>query len=219
MIKPNSIPVLLATAIAIFMIAITQQNVIGVDASLTSNSNTTSSKVDKILASTGTETKEKEEKEKKNIQTIRQLRQAVNTGDVSRVHEFISPQYFNHESQIDLVRSKLTGPDEFIDTVRNLRNAFDNLHYEEQEIIASDDKVAQIVTVTGKHTGNFFVIPPTGNNISYQAVHIYRIGEDGKVVEHKSIRDDLTFMNQLGVVGPKTAQYEKLFQAWKGLSK
>jgi predicted ester cyclase len=210
---------LLATAIAIFMIAISQQNVIEVGASLTSSSNNTtigSKDDDNILASTGTE---KEEKEKKNIQTIRQLRDTVNTGDVSRVHEFISPQYFNHESQIDPVRSKLRGPDEFIDTVRNLRNAFDNLHYEEQEIIASDDKVAQIVTVTGKHTGNFFVIPPTGNNISYQAVHIYRIGEDGKVVEHKSIRDDLTFMNQLGVVGPKTAQYEKLFQAWKGLSK
>jgi steroid delta-isomerase-like uncharacterized protein len=210
---------LLATVIAIFMIAITQQNVIGVGASLTSSSNTTSSKADKIPALTEAETKEKEEKEKKNIQTIRQLREAVNTGDVSRVHEFISPQYFNHESQVDPVRSKLRGPDEFIDTVRNLRNAFDNLHYEEQEIIASDDKVAQIVTVTGKHTGNFFVIPPTGNNISYQAVHIYRIGEDGKVAEHKSIRDDLTFMNQLGVVGPKTAQYEKLFQAWKGLTK
>jgi predicted ester cyclase len=53
----------------------------------------------------------------------------------------------------------------------------------EQEIIASDDKVVQVVAVTGKHTGNFFVIHPTGNNISYQAVHIYRIDEDGKEVD------------------------------------
>ena len=115
--------------------------------------------------------------------------------------------------------SKLRGPEEFIDTVRNLRGAFDNLHHEVQETIAPGDRVVQIITVTGKHTGNFFVIPPTGNNISYQAVHIYRIGEDGKVVEHRAIRDDLTFMNQLGVVGPKSLQYEKLFQAWKSLSK
>jgi predicted ester cyclase len=84
----------------------------------------------------------------------------------------ISPQYFNHESQIDPMRSKLRGLEEFIDTVRNLRSAFDNLHYKEQEIIASDDKVAQIVTVTGKHTGNFFVIPPTGN-ISLTKQYIY----------------------------------------------
>jgi nogalonic acid methyl ester cyclase / aklanonic acid methyl ester cyclase len=71
--------------------------------------------------------------------------------------------------------------------------------------------------VTGKHTGNFFVIPPSGNRISYQAVHIHRIGDDGKIVEHKSIRDDLSLMVQLGVVGPKSSQYEPLFQAWKEL--
>ena len=150
-----------------------------------------------------------------NIRLVRQAFNAFNTGDITKVNEFISDQYFNHESQIDPVRSKLRGPEEFIDTVRNLRNAFDNLHYEEQETIAAGDKVLQIITVTGKHTGNFFVIPPTGNNISYQAVHIYRIGEDGKVVEHKAIRDDLSLMVQLGVVGPKSDQYESLFQAWK----
>ena len=191
---------LFATAVAIFMIAITEQNVTGESTSLTSSSNnsTDSKSGNIIISSFGTETKEKEEKEKKNIQTVMQLKDAINTGDVSRAHEFISEQYFNHESQIDPVRSKLRGPEEFIDTVRNLRNAFDNLHHEVQETIAAGDKVAQIVTVTGKHTGNFFVIPPTGNNISYQAVHVYRIGEDGKVVEHRPIRDDLTFMNQLG---------------------
>ena len=208
---------LFATAVAIFMIAITEQNVIGKNTSLTSSSNntTTDSKDSNIIASVGTETKEKEEKEKRNIQTVMRLKDAINTGDVSRAHEFISEQYFNHESQIDPVRSKLRGPEEFIDTVRNLRNAFDNLHHEVQDTIAAGDKVAQIVTVTGKHTGNFFVIPPTGNNISYQAVHIYRIGEDGKVVEHRAIRDDLSFMVQLGVVGPKSDQYESLFKTWK----
>jgi nogalonic acid methyl ester cyclase / aklanonic acid methyl ester cyclase len=106
-----------------------------------------------------------------------------NSGDVSRVHKFISSQYFNHESQIDPVRSELRGPEEFIDTVRNLRAAFTDLHYEEQETIADEDKVVSIVNVTGKHTGNFFVIPPSGNNINYRAVHIHRI-VDGKIVEH-----------------------------------
>ena len=69
--------------------------------------------------------------------------------------------------------------------------------------------------VTGKHTGDFFVIPPSGNRISYQAVHIHRIGDDGKIAEHKSIRDDLSLMVQLGVMRPKSAQYEPLFQVWK----
>jgi steroid delta-isomerase-like uncharacterized protein len=149
-----------------------------------------------------------------NIRLVRQAFNAFNTGDITKVNEFISDQYFNHESQIDPVRSKLRGPEEFIDTVRNLRTAFDNLHYEEQETIAAGDKVVSIVNVTGKHSGNFFVIPPSGNNINYRAVHIHRIA-DGKILEHKAIRDDLSLMVQLGVVGPISDQYESLFQAWK----
>ena len=158
---------------------------------------------------------ERETKEETGIRVVREALEALNSGDISRVHEFISPQ-FNHESQMDPVRSKLRGPEEFIDTVKNLRSAFANLHYEEQETIASGDKVISILNVTGKHLGNFFGIPPTGKDISYRAVHVHRIGNDGKIVEHKAIRDDLTFMVQLGLVGPSSTQYEPLFQAWKG---
>lgn len=150
-----------------------------------------------------------------NISKVRQVFEAFNTGNTSKVNEFVSPQYFNHESQVDPIRSRLRGPEEFIDTVKNLRNAFADLYYEEQETIAAGDKVVSIVKVTGKHTGNFFIIPPSGNKISYQAVHIHRIGDDGKITEHKAIRDDLSLMVQLGVVGVKSSQYESLFQAWK----
>jgi uncharacterized protein (TIGR02246 family) len=159
-------------------------------------------------------------KQENNIKIVRQALEALNTGDISRVHEFISPEYFNHESQMDPVRSKLRGPEEFTDTVKNLRSAFADLHYEEQETIASGgDKVISILNVTGKHVGNFFgIAPPTGHDISYEAVHIHRIGNDGKIVEHKAIRDDLKFMMQLGIVGPSSVQYEPLFQAWKGFT-
>jgi uncharacterized protein (TIGR02246 family) len=153
-----------------------------------------------------------------NIRVIRGAFEALNTGDTSRIHEIISPQYFNHESQMDPIRSKLRGPEEFMDTIKNLRIAFSDLHYEEQETFASGDKIVSILTVTGRHTGNFFAIRPTGNEISYQAVHIHRIGDDGKIVEHRAIRDDLTFMMQLGVIGPSSKEYEQLFQAWKGFS-
>jgi predicted ester cyclase len=149
-----------------------------------------------------------------NIRIVREVFNTFNTGDITRINKFISPQYFNHESQIDPVRSKLRGPEEFIDTVRNLQSAFADLHYEEQETIADGDKVVSIVNVAGKQTGNFFTIPPTGNRISYRAVHIHRI-VDGRIVEHEAIRDDLSLMVQLGVVGPKSDQYESLFQAWK----
>jgi steroid delta-isomerase-like uncharacterized protein len=154
--------------------------------------------------------------EEKNIKIVRRSIEALNTGDVSSVSEFIHPNYFNHESQASPERAKLRGPEEFIDTVKKLRAAFDDLHYTEQESIASNDMVVLIMLVTGKHTGDFFGIPPKGNLFSYQAVHISRIADD-KIVEHKAIRDDLRFMMQLGVIGSVSPEYEPILNAWKGM--
>jgi predicted ester cyclase len=120
-----------------------------------------------------------------NIKIVRRSIDAFNTGDTSNVHQFISPDYVNRESQShkDSYRSKLKGPEEFIDTIKNLRSAFPDLYYEEQEIVAQGNKVVFIGNVTGTHTtGNFFFIPPTGNKISYEAVHIHTMGNDGKIV-------------------------------------
>jgi ketosteroid isomerase-like protein len=86
-----------------------------------------------------------------NIKIVRRLFEAVNTGDTSKVDEFISDDYINRESQKvkDSYRSKLRGPEEFIDTIKNLRSAFPDLHYEEHEIISQDNKVAFVGNVTG----------------------------------------------------------------------
>src|SRR5919198_1845807 len=161
---------------------------------------------------------ENENSTEQNIRIVRQALEAFNTGDTTRVHEFISPQYFNHESQVDPLRGKLRGPEEFVDTIKNLRHAFPDIRHEEQAIIAQGDMVISIINVTGTNTGNFFILPPTGNKINYEAVHIYRIGEDGKLVEHKAIRDDLTFLAQLGVVGPSSPKYQPFFQALTGVT-
>jgi predicted ester cyclase len=124
-----------------------------------------------------------------NINLVRRVLEAFNTGDTSTVHEFISDDYMNRKSQgaKDSYRSKLRGPEAFIDTIKSLRGAFPDLHYEEQEIISHGNKVIFIGNVTGTHKGNFFFIPPTGSKIFYTAIHIHTVGKDGKIVEHKAI--------------------------------
>ena len=151
-----------------------------------------------------------------SINAARQVINAFNTGNVSNVSDFISEQYFNLESQIDPVRGQLRGPTEFIDTVENNRIAFPDLRHNEDAIIAQNDTVVSVTSLTGTHTGNFFILPPTGNEISYDAAHIYTIGEDGKIVEHKAIRDDLTFLAQLGVIQPSSPEFTSFFQMLTG---
>ena len=84
-----------------------------------------------------------ETNEAANVRVVREALAALNSGDIGKVQEFISPQYFNHESQMDPVRSKLRGPEEFIDTVKNLRSAFADLHYEEQETLRQKIRLFQ----------------------------------------------------------------------------
>jgi predicted ester cyclase len=173
--------------------------------------------------------------EENKIKLARQVIEAFNTGNVSNVSKFISPDYINHESQSfavianssnvpdqfrDMIkhRSNLKGPEEFIDTIKNLRHAFPDIRHQEQTTIAQGDMVISIINVTGTNTGNFFILPPTGNKVNYEEVHIYHIGKDGKIVEHNAIRDDLTFLAQLGVVGPLSSRYQPVFQALTGVT-
>lgn len=156
------------------------------------------------------------DKEMVNIEIVRRSMEALNTGDTSNASEFIHPDYFNHESQASPERAKPRGPAEFKDTVEKLHSAFSNLHYKELELIASDDQVVLLMIVSGKHTGNFFGIEPTGRDFSYKAAHFLRM-QEGKIREHKAIRDDLKFMMELGIIGPGSPQYEPIFNVWKGM--
>ena len=167
-----------------------------------------------------------------NIQKVRQLIKILNTGNLENVENIIHVEYFNHESHIDIssiqdlpenilqqikMRNQLSGPTEFIDTVKLLRNAFTNLTHEEKEIHSDHNTVIASYIVSGKHTGPFFAFPPEGRDFRYEAVHIHRF-EDGKIIEHNAIRDDLAFMLHLGFIFP-ISQYESLFRLWKGVGK
>lgn len=147
-----------------------------------------------------------------NIKLVRRAIEAFNTGDTSRVHEFIGDDYIDRDSYM----SKLKGSEGFVDIIKNLRSAFPDLHYKEHEIISQGNKVIFVGNVTGTHKGNLFFIPPTGNKISYDAVHIHTIGDDGRIIEHKAVRDDLKFMMQLGVIKP-ASEFETYIKGWKGI--
>jgi predicted ester cyclase len=52
----------------------------------------------------------------------------------------------------------------------------------------------------GRHLGEFLGKPPTGKEFGTKQIHIWRL-EDGKVIEHWSVRDDLGQALQLGLIG------------------
>ena len=72
-----------------------------------------------------------QENEEKNITIVRHSIESLNTGDVSKVSEFIHPNYFDRDSQSIPGREKLRGSEAFVDIVKKLRAALSELHYKE----------------------------------------------------------------------------------------
>lgn len=78
-------------------------------------------------------------------------------------------------------------------------NAFPDSQVTIDEMIAEGDLVATKKTMRGTHTGEFNGIPPTGNRVEIQYVDFLRL-RDGQIVEHWLSLDQLSFMQQLGVI-------------------
>jgi predicted ester cyclase len=77
--------------------------------------------------------------------------------------------------------------------------SFPDVRWEIADEVAEDDRVAVRLIMTGTHQGEFFGIAPTGRAVQVEGIHILRI-QDGKVIEHLGVNDDLGLMQQLGVI-------------------
>ena len=81
-----------------------------------------------------------------------------------------------------------------------LATVFSDQRWEVHEVVGEGDLVAVHATHHGRQTGELMGIPPTGREVAYGYVHILRY-RDGKAVEHWSVSDTMTLMQQLGVGG------------------
>ena len=71
-----------------------------------------------------------------------------------------------------------------------------------EELLADGDKVIERTTARATHTGEFNGIPPTGKQVAWTEIHIYRL-RDGKIMEQWSEIDLLGLLVQLGTIpGP-----------------
>jgi steroid delta-isomerase-like uncharacterized protein len=82
-------------------------------------------------------------------------------------------------------------------------NAFPDCHFTIDDMIAEGDQVVTKKTCTGTHTAEFAGMPATGRAVTLQFVDIMRV-RDGRIVEHWLSMDQLSFMQQLGVIPTQT---------------
>jgi predicted ester cyclase len=123
------------------------------------------------------------------------LRGGAEPGDLSVVDELIAPDFLNHEAPPGRDR----GPESMRGVATMLRTAFPDLRFTIEELVAEGDIVAGRLTMSGTHEGPLMRMQPTGRWVRQDHMHFVRF-RDGKAVEHWGVRDDLSMMQQMGVM-------------------
>jgi predicted ester cyclase len=117
-------------------------------------------------------------------------------GDLDLADELVHPNFVDHEPGHG---HEATGPESVKQTVRHLHGMFGELRFDIEDEIAEGDRVVQLVTMSGRHTGPLMGRAPTGRPFAVRHVYIWRL-TDGKVADHWGSRDDLGMLSQLGLM-------------------
>jgi steroid delta-isomerase-like uncharacterized protein len=78
-------------------------------------------------------------------------------------------------------------------------DAYPDSEFTIDEMIGEGDRVVTKKTLRGTHTGEFGGIPATGRRVTLQYVDIMRV-RDGRILEHWVSMDQLSWLQQLGVM-------------------
>lgn len=87
----------------------------------------------------------------------------------------------------------------FIQHTNFFNMAFNDKQVNILDIISEGEKVVARIIWQGTHAGNFMGLPPTGKRVEVEAYIVERL-DNGKSVEHWSLFDQMSMMQQLGVI-------------------
>jgi steroid delta-isomerase-like uncharacterized protein len=126
-----------------------------------------------------------------NKAAVRTWVAAWNRGDVDGLVESCSPKavYHSRFSEYDLISVMAANAAS--------REAFPDMSLEIEDLVGEGDRVVARLTARGTHRGSLLGVPPTGREIRCALIEIIRFDE-GKVVEHWGITDELSLFEQLG---------------------
>jgi len=109
----------------------------------------------------------------------RYIDEVENTGDVSRIHEFIDEKYVEvYEGERYEIGIKGA-----IDHNLGVRKVFPDLKLTIENQISEGEWVVSVYSVTGTFRDEWFNMKPTGKPITFTGVNVDRI-KDGKIIEH-----------------------------------
>ena len=121
--------------------------------------------------------------------------EVLNQGKLDVLDEILSDDFVEHQE----IPGMPSGKDGVRAYVTTFRDAFPDLRFELQAVVAEGDEVWVHAVMTGTQKGDLPGIPATGEQVSITMIDRVRV-RDGQAVEHWGASDDLGMMTQLGVI-------------------
>ena len=133
--------------------------------------------------------------EQNKLLVRRYIEEIVNTGDVTRLADFIASDYVEVYRN---VRYPL-GRDGARRHVLGVHDVYPDIQVTIEQQIAEGDWVVSRVTARGTHRGEWLGMKPTGKALEFTGVNIDKV-VDGRIVEHGGAANMLEPLLQAGAI-------------------
>ena len=120
-----------------------------------------------------------------------------NTGEARYAETALARDFFDRT----LPPGRPQGLKGVLEASNNFRAAIPDLRAEIEELLVVEDRAVARYIFTGHFTGQFKDLKGDGREISFRAVDIYRV-QNGQISDNWHLEDNLSLMQQLGVVKP-----------------
>ena len=128
-----------------------------------------------------------------NKTIIRRYVETWNRGDLDALCEFWAQDIVHH------TRFQDNGYENTKRIVAEIMKAFPDMHFQLDDVLADGDKVVTRMTWSGTHTGAYMGVPATGRKVNCALIGVARM-QDGKIIEHWGVTDELHMMQQIGLL-------------------
>jgi predicted ester cyclase len=125
----------------------------------------------------------------------RMIEEIQNRKNIELVDEIFSENFLNHSPLRGLPNDR-----------GGMRQMFSMIHVAfpdgvvtVEDQVSSDNKVWTRKTFSGTHTGSLRGTAPTGNKVTYEVFDILKM-QDGKIVEHWGLGDQLSLLRQIKAI-------------------
>jgi steroid delta-isomerase-like uncharacterized protein len=132
-----------------------------------------------------------------NKSVIRRWIQALNDHNADAATELLADGYVRHDTTLP----ETVGSQAQRELITAVLASFPDLHFQIDELLGEDTRVAGRYTVRGTHRGDFLGVPATGRQVTFEMMETYRL-TGGKLAEQWVVMDALGLLRQMGAVPP-----------------